>query len=100
MASPLNVNGIGNAATAGTGGTIWDENAGGSICPKGWKLPDSKYGNRDSGSFAGLLLAYNLMLSDQYSGTISNGQYNVALSPLFWVRSGYIYNSSEDDVVT
>lgn len=89
-----------NAATAGTGGTIWDENAGGSICPKGWKLPDSKYGNRDSGSFAGLLLAYNLMLSDQYSGTISNGQYNVALSPLFWVRSGYIYNSSEDDVVT
>ncbi len=88
-----------NAATAGTGGTISNyAKASGSICPKNWKLPDSTYvadQTIKSGSYVYLLQQYGLT-SAWNSGTVTGvsnvnqNTYDVALAPLFFVRSGYI----------
>ncbi len=87
-----------NAATAGTGGTITSANASGSICPKGWKLPSSATNASTiaKGTYAYLLQQYGLASaynSGSLTGTSSvNGNtYNIALSPLFFVRGGLIY---------
>ena len=87
-----------NAATAGTGGTITSSNALGSVCPKGWKLPSSATSDATiaKGTFAYLLQQYGLA-SAYNTGTLTgtssvNGNtYNIALSPLFFVRGGGIY---------
>ena len=87
-----------NAATAGTGGMIVNANASGSVCPKGWKLPSSATSNTTitKGTYAYLLQQYGLA-SAYNSGTLTgtspvNGNtYNIALSPLFFVRGGGIY---------
>lgn len=73
------------AATAGTGGLVVADNtnATGSICPKGWKLPQG--GNdRNSGSFYYLLNQYGLTSSTSNSAT----GYNIAMSPLYLFRGG------------
>ena len=83
-----------NAATAGTGGTITNSNASGSVCPKGWKLPNVN-GITGKGSFRYLLQQYGLA-PESGNGTltgtspVNNNTYNIALSPLFFVRGGYI----------
>ena len=86
-----------NAATAGTGGTITNSNASGSVCPKGWKLPSSatNASTITKGTFAYLLQQYGLASaynSGSLTGTssVNNNTYNIALSPLFFVRGGYI----------
>lgn len=49
-----------NAATAGTGGTITNDDAADSICPKGWHLPIDNY---DIGSFYYLFNSYDAYVS-------------------------------------
>ncbi len=79
-----------NTATAGTGGTIVDADATGSICPKGWQLPTSN--TTDNGSFYALLAPYGIATGIN-SGTVesADGQYNIAKAPLYFVRSGEIH---------
>ena len=79
-----------NTATAGTGGTIANSNAPGSICPKNWHLPISgtQY-NGTSGSFYYLLNKYGL--TSNVAGTGQDGNnYNIASPPLSFVRSGLV----------
>ena len=86
-----------NAATAGTGGEIADASANGSICPKNWKLPNGKV--TTSGTFTYLLSHYGI--SNKPTGSIYDANYdadvmyNIALSPLFFVRSGWADGSSD-----
>ncbi len=76
-----------NAATAGTGGKITTQNATGSICPANWTLPTSN--TAESGSFSFLLNQYSV--STTFTGTDTDGkQHNINLSPLFFVRAGYV----------
>ena len=74
-----------NAATAGTGGTITSTNATDSICPKGWQLPTSN--NSNSGSFQALTNAYSISSN-------TDGSTALVSSPLYFVRSGYVYSGS------
>ena len=74
-----------NAATAGTGGTITSTNAKDSICPKGWQLPTSN--NSNSGSFQALTNAYSISSN-------TDGSTALVSSPLYFVRSGYVYSGS------
>ena len=92
-----------NAATAGTGGTIVNANATGSVCPKGWKLPSSATSNTTiaKGTFAYLLQQYGLASAydnGTLTGTspVNSNTYNIALSPLFFVRGGWIYPDYTD----
>ena len=72
-----------NAATAGSGGSITSGQAASSICPKGWELPTSS--NTSSGSFYYLLSQYGL------TSNVTFGSNNIALAPLYFVRSGTVY---------
>ena len=74
-----------NAATAGTGGTITSTDATDSICPKGWQLPTSN--NSNSGSFQALTNAYSISSN-------TDGSTALVSSPLYFVRSGYVYSGS------
>lgn len=65
-----------NTATAGTGGTITSGQASGSICPRGWRLPESN--SIAVGSFGGLVNAYN----------IGTDAAKMASAPLYFVRGG------------
>ena len=78
-----------NAATAGTGGTIRDKNASGSICPKGWKLPNGS-NNTTKGTFGYMLSQYGVQSNLSGTSSVNNNTYNIALSPLFFVRGGYV----------
>ena len=73
------------ATTAGTGGldvSQYDE-ASGSICPAGWRLPYSGPSNNSRpGSFYGLL--------NQYDLNFSSGDNNIAKAPLFFVYAGQV----------
>ena len=86
-----------NAATAGTGRTITSSNASGSVCPKGWKLPSSATSASTiaKGTYVYLLQQYGLASAwntGSVTGTspVNGNTYNIALSPLFFVRGGYI----------
>lgn len=81
-----------NAATAGTGGTITNQNATGSICPKNWKLPSSG-DNTTKGTLGYLLSQYGVASSLSGTSSVNNNTYNIVQSPLFLVRSGYIWTS-------
>ena len=84
------------AATAGTGAAVkgTDNNAAGSICPKGWKLPP----NTGNSSFYTLLKAYGILLyEDGYTNssdaaTILSSE-KILTAPLSFVRSGYLYGN-------
>ncbi len=81
-----------NAATAGTGGSITNANATGSICPKNWKLPNA---NSDAkGTFKYLLTQYGVASNLSGTSSVNSNTYNIALSPLFFVRGGFVYPSS------
>ena len=73
------------AATAGTGrsSSITGQTtmAPESICPAGWQLP---LGGTTNNAFRNLLSQYGLTSSP------TNGNYNITLAPLFFVRSGDI----------
>ncbi len=71
-----------NAATAGTEDAITDEDADGSICPRGWRLPTGN--NQSSGSFYYLLSQYGL------SSSISSEKNNIAFAPLYLLRGGFV----------
>lgn len=82
-----------NTATAGTGVLASNNTAASaSICPKNWKLPYS--GNvgigATNGGFNYMLRQYGI--SGNATGTSGTNQlgYNLALSPLFFVRNGEI----------
>ncbi len=71
-----------NAATAGTGGTITSGQATSSICPKGWKLPESN--SMAVGTFGGLINAYS----------IGSDVAKLTSAPLYFVRGGYVDQST------
>ncbi len=76
------------ATTANEAQNISDKaSASRSICPRGWRLP---IGNNktSSKSFGFLLSQYNLQ------STLSSGQYDIRLAPLFFVYSGYMYHGT------
>lgn len=74
------------AATAGSGNSISSSsNATDSICPANWRLPlSSSTYNETPGSFYYLLNQYGLTSSP------TSGNNNIATSPLYFVRSGYV----------
>ncbi len=78
-----------NAATAGTGGSITNADASGSICPKNWRLPSSG-NNTTKGTFGYMLTQYGVASSLSGTSSVNSNTYNIALSPLFFVRGGYI----------
>ena len=72
------------AATAGSGIGIDSGDAADSICPANWKLPKAGNPNTENGSFYNLLNQYGLISSPP------SGNNNIATSPLYFVRSGYV----------
>lgn len=89
-----------NAATAGTGaGTFAGKNAEGSICPRNWRLPNSN--RTEKNSFYYLLQQYGVQSKvNQAAGAVASPSnsmyYDIALSPLFFVRAGGVYPDSSD----
>ncbi len=86
-----------NTAAAGTGKAIVDADASGSICPKNWKLPSSAtdIDTVTEGTYAYLLQQYGLASAWDKGSLIGTGStdentYNIALSPLFFVRGGNV----------
>ena len=79
-----------------SGITTQYDNAPDSICPAGWRLPVA----RDSANTAasrewGLLLAAEgIITSPTGDGYTTNGFNNIRISPLWLVRSGYVYYRS------
>lgn len=67
-----------NAATAGTGETITGGQATSSICPKGWKLPESN--STTAGSFGGIVNVYS----------VGNNVSKMVSAPLYFVRGGSV----------
>ena len=77
------------AATAGSGNSVSNSgDAADSICPANWRLPLSGGSNTETGSFYNLLNQYGLT-DDPVSGNN-----NITTSPLYFVRSGYVFPSS------
>ena len=73
------------AATAGSGNNVSSSgDATDSICPANWRLPLSGGSNTETGSFYYLLNQYGLTSSP------TSGNNNIATSPLYFVRSGYV----------
>ena len=54
------------------------------ICPANWRLPLSGGSDTETGSFPNLLRQYSL------ASTPTSGNNNIATSPLYFVRSGYV----------
>ena len=78
------------AATAGSGASVTTrgDKAPDSICPAGWELPTSYSAyNSTPGSF------YNLV-TNGYGITSSNNPTDISKAPLYLVRAGYVYGSS------
>ncbi len=73
-----------NAATAGTGGTISSGQATSSICPKGWKLPESN--STAVGSFGGLINA----------GSIGTDVAKLTSAPYYFVRGGDVNQNTSN----
>lgn len=79
-----------NAATAGKGGTITNTSAAGSICPQNWKIPGGVNDIAVKDTYAHLLSLYGVNSSIVGASGVNNDAYDIALSPLFFVRSGVI----------
>ena len=77
------------AATAGSGNNVSSSgDATDSICPANWRLPLSSSTYKETpGSFYYLLNQYGLTSSP------TSGNNNITTSPLYFVRSGYVYPS-------
>ena len=79
-------------ATAGTGivnNSIISGTATSSICPKGWKLP-----NNANNVFTSVLQQYGVNSNITGISGVNGNTYDISLSPLFFVRGGYIYPGS------
>lgn len=72
-----------NTATAGTGGSITSGQAPSSICPRGWKLPESGGNVATAGSFEGLVSA----------GSIGSDTVKLTSAPYYFARGGYVNQS-------
>ncbi|MBR2994283.1 hypothetical protein IKF43_02755 [Candidatus Saccharibacteria bacterium] len=67
-------------------------NATNSICPKGWRLPDTR-----TYEFSKLLYAYDITKDDKNTAGYADGSTSfnkMVSSPLYFVRSGYVNNGS------
>lgn len=91
-----------NAATAGTGGdVIGSGDATGSICPKNWELPSFSGGERNTISYMLSQYGVNRYVNVASGGTVSpmNGNgYDIALSPIFFVRVGEMRTKYTNDI--
>ena len=67
-------------------------NAPGSICPAGWRLPTGQDGTNTAASreWNALLVAESIMIDNPGSSYATNGFNNIRISPLWLVRSGDI----------
>lgn len=66
-----------------------------NICPAGWTKPSSSTSNNaTNGSFYYLLNKYGLISST--TGSAGGASYNIAKSPLFFVRSGVVGKRNSD----
>ena len=85
-----NYSGNYNASTQAT------QVAANSICPKGWRLPNAR-AMTGGYEFSKLLYAYGVTKDDKntngYAGTASAGYAKMSDGPLYFVRSGHIYNT-------
>ena len=76
-----------NAATAGTGGeSVTSDDATGSICPKGWKLPSAAYSDY-----------YNLIRTAYSISSNSAGSTAITQAPLYFSPVGYVGSGSLND---
>ncbi|MBR2994075.1 hypothetical protein IKF43_01605 [Candidatus Saccharibacteria bacterium] len=78
------------AVASNASGNIGGGNAANSICPKGWRLPDTR-----TYEFSKLLYAYDITKDDKNTAGYATGGYNkMVASPLYFVRSGNVSNGS------
>jgi len=86
-----------NAATAGTGGTITEGEAAGSICPKGWKLPTYS-GDYSFSTLTGTKSRWTTATYNGNSGVpgyyFGSTKTTVYKSANFWPAAGLVYQSS------
>ncbi len=65
-----------------------------SICPKNWKLPNSG-NNTTKGTFGHMLTQYGVqskvnIAAGAVASPVNGNDYDIALSPLFFVRGGFV----------
>ena len=78
------------------------DNASNSICPKNWRLPVATNSDQSTYEFGDLLYTHYSITQAKYNtssitGSVnytSDGFVNIRKAPLWFVRSGYIYNST------
>ena len=78
------------------------DNASNSICPKNWRLPVATNSDQSTYEFGDLLYTYYSITQAKYNTSnitnsvnyTSDGFVNIRKSPLWFVRSGYIYSST------
>ena len=78
------------AVASNASGNITGGNATNSICPKGWRLPDTR-----TYEFSKMLYAYDVTKDATNGAGFATGGYNkLVSSPLWFVRSGSVSNGS------
>ena len=71
-----------------------------SICPKGWRLPIATNNNQSIYEFGDLLYDYSIITGKTSTTYTANGFNNIRKNPLWFVRSGSIYNNLLNDSAT
>ena len=81
------------AATAGTGSsaTSGGSKATDSICPAGWRLPQSGSSSSSSSLYP---YSFYALVTGAYGITSSNNPTGISKAPLYFVRAGYVYGGS------
>ena len=69
-------------------------NAANSICPKGWRLPIATNADKTIYEFGELLYKQGITTTKTSRSYTENGSSNIRKSPLWFVRSGYIFNKT------
>lgn len=85
------------AVASNNSGSYNSGNAPNSICPAGWRLPNTA--STEGGyEFSKLLYAYGITTDDKNtSGYATGGNNKITSSPLYFVKSGYISNGALKD---
>ena len=82
-------------ASNASGGISTDKaRADNSICPRGWRLPSTSATDDVYNEFGKLLYSYNIINDVAGSGNIgyaADGFNSIRITPLWFVRGGYIY---------
>ena len=79
-----------NASNSYNAGTTATQVAANSICPAGWRLPNTR-----TYEFSKMLYAYGVTRDDKNTSGYATGGYNkMVASPLYFVRSGVVNNGS------